>query len=91
MLAGRETFLASLTTDRPMARDITDLALLLDMQVGEMPFARCAAAIAADLRSKRIGRLGNWGGSHTMGPDFLALGQAYHLATDWPSHAPKEV
>jgi amidase len=76
--AGGDTFLTTMTTDGPIARDIADLALLLDVQAGENPLvpfgrnARFAAPQAADMRGKRIAWLGDWGGAYAMEPGILA-------------------
>ncbi len=77
-----DTFLATLATEGPMARTIDDLALLLDVQAGEnplVPFGRASRFTApepADLRGKRIGWLGDWGGAYAMEPGILALSEA---------------
>jgi amidase len=80
--ADGETFMATLTTDGPMARDITDLAHLLEVQAGRnpwVPFGRDALPFAdllqTDLRGKRIGWLGNWGGAYAMEPGILQLSE----------------
>lgn len=80
--ASGDTFLATLSTEGPMARDIADLALLLDVQAGENPLvpfgrnARFAAPQAADMRGKHIAWLGDWGGSYAMEPGILAQSEA---------------
>lgn len=77
-----DTFLATLATEGPMARNIADLALLLDVQAGEnpaVPFGRSqrfGAPIAADMRGKCIGWLGDWGGAYPMEPGILAQSEA---------------
>ncbi|WP_028913707.1 amidase [Pseudorhodobacter ferrugineus] len=77
-----DTFMATLATEGPMARDIADLALLLDVQAGEnsaVPFGRnqrFAAPVAADMRGKRIGWLGDWGGAFEVEPGILAQSEA---------------
>lgn len=77
-----DRFLTTLATEGPMARDISDLALLLDVMAGEnpqVPFGRSARFSApdpADLRGKRIGWLGDWGGAYTMEPGILAVSEA---------------
>jgi amidase len=76
--ADGDTFLATLATEGPMARDITDLALLLDVQAGEnpaVPFGRrdrFSRPIAADMRGKKIAWLADWGGAYPMEPGILA-------------------
>lgn len=77
-----DTFSATLSTDGPMARTITDLALLLDVQAGEnpaVPFGRSqrfTPPVAADLRGKRIAWLSDWGGAYAMEPGILAQSEA---------------
>ncbi|MDN5786279.1 amidase [Pseudorhodobacter sp.] len=76
-----DTFLATLATEGPMARDIADLALLLSVQAGEnpaVPFGRNAAFATpqADMRGKRIGWLGDWGGAYAMEPGILAQSES---------------
>ncbi|MGO4907044.1 amidase [Pseudorhodobacter sp. W20_MBD10_FR17] len=72
-----DTFMATLATEGPMARDIADLALLLDVQAGEnpaVPFGRTgrfAVPEPADMRGKKIAWLGDWGGAYTMEPGIL--------------------
>jgi amidase len=73
-----DTFMATLATDGPMARNIVDLALLLGVLAGEnpaVPFgrsARSAAPVPADMRGKKIAWLGDWGGAYAMEPGILA-------------------
>ncbi|WP_050522550.1 amidase [Pseudorhodobacter wandonensis] len=73
-----DTFMATLATDGPMARNIVDLALLLDVLAGEnpsAPFGRSAhfaAPVPADMRGKKIAWLGDWGGAYAMEPGILA-------------------
>jgi amidase len=73
-----DTFMATLATDGPMARNIVDLALLLDVLAGESPAvpfgrsARFAAPVPADMRGKKIAWLGDWGGAYAMEPGILA-------------------
>lgn len=77
-----DTFMATMATEGPMARDIADLALLLDVQAGEnpaVPFGRnqrFATPIAADMRGKKIAWLGDWGGAYAMEPGILAQSEA---------------
>ena len=66
-----DTHLATLATEGPMARDIEDLARLLQVMAGEnpeAPFARApepyADLLQGDLAGKRIGWLGDWGGAY---------------------------
>ena len=78
-----DTYLATLATLGPMARCVEDLARLLQVQAGanpEVPFDRAAEPFAdrlhADLRGKRIGWLGDWGGAFPIEPGILDLCQA---------------
>ncbi|MGB3146388.1 MAG: amidase [Paracoccaceae bacterium] len=79
--AGGESFMATMVTDGPMARTIEDLVNLLAILSGpnpEMPFGRPAyhtpfAAEGADMRGKKIGWLGDWGGAYPMEPGILDL------------------
>jgi amidase len=77
--AGGEAFLATLSTEGPMARSPEDLALLLDVLAGpnpEVPFCRPAPDLSGlkdtDLKGKRIGWLADWGGAYPMEPGILA-------------------
>lgn len=82
-----DTFLATLATDGPMARTPGDLALLLSVLAGpnpEVPLGRPAedftagfgAGFGGDIRGKRIGWLGDWGGAYPMAPGILAASEA---------------
>ena len=75
-----DTFLATLATEGPMARNVEDVARFLDVMAGEnpaVPFARTGGPFGAvgpaDLRGKRIGWLGDWGGAYAMEPGILDL------------------
>ncbi len=75
-----DTFLATLATDGPMGRTVEDVARLLSVQAGvnpDVPFGREGADFAAgldiDIRGKRIGWLGDWGGAYATEPGILAL------------------
>jgi amidase len=75
-----ETHLATLATEGPMARTVEDVARFLDVLAGEnptVPFARVGGPFGgltpADMRGKRIGWLGDWGGAYGMEPGILAL------------------
>jgi len=77
--AQRDTFLATLATDGPMARTIEDLARLLETLSGpnpETPFGRPSEPFAdrldRDIRGLRVGWLGDWGGAYAMEPGILA-------------------
>ena len=78
-----DTFLATLATEGPMGRTIEDVARLLQVQAGpnpETPFDRptepFADMLAMDLRGKRIGWLGDWGGAYQIEPGILDLCEA---------------
>ena len=77
-----DRFMTTLATEGPMARDISDIALLLDVMAGEnpqVPFGRSerfSAPDPADLRGKRIGWLGDWGGAYAMEPGILAASES---------------
>ncbi len=78
-----DTHLATLATEGPMARTVEDLARFLDVLAGEnpqAPFPRAGGPFAtvtpADLRGKRIGWLGDWGGAYPMEPGILPLIEA---------------
>ena len=75
-----DTFLATLATEGPMARSVEDIANLLQIMAGanpEVPFGRetqpYADRLTADLRGKRIGWLGDWGGAYRTEPGILQL------------------
>ena len=76
--AGGEAFLATLSTDGPMARTVEDVARLLAVQAGvnpEMPFGRGSFADLepVSLQGLRIGWLADWGGAYAMEPGILAI------------------
>ena len=75
-----ETFMATLATDGPMARNVEDIAHLLEVLAGPdpaVPFGRepgrYAQALAAEPAGLRIGWLGDWGGAYPCEPGILAL------------------
>lgn len=75
-----DTHMATLATEGPMARSIEDLARLLGVLAGEnpqVPFPRrtepYADLLSTDLRGKRIGWLGDWGGAYALEPGILSL------------------
>ena len=77
-----EMFLHPLATSGPMARNPHDLAALLEVQAGpdpRQPFCLPAEnyldRIAADVKGRRIGWLGDWGGAYQMEPGILDLSQ----------------
>jgi amidase len=74
-----ETFLHQGATLGPMARSPEDIALLLDVMSGRdryQPNSYDAAPVSplasADMRGKRIGWLGDWGGAFPMEDGILA-------------------
>lgn len=78
--ADGDTFLATLATEGPMARTIEDIARFLEVLAAPnpaVPFGRTGEAFAdrleTDLRGKRIGWLGDWGGAYGCEPGILAL------------------
>ena len=78
-----DTFLATLATEGPMARNVEDIARLLQVMAGpnpEVPFGREAQPygdlLACDLRGKRIGWLGDWGGAYPLEPGISDLCEA---------------
>ena len=83
MDAGGDSFLHTLSTDGPMARNPQDLARLLDTLSGpnpEVPFARAKAPLAtlepSRIKGLRIGWLGDWGGAYEFEPGLADLGFA---------------
>ena len=78
-----DTHLATLATAGPMGRTVEDVARLLTVQAGvnpEVPFGRdgddFAATLAGDIKGKRIGWLGDWGGAYPIEPGILPLCEA---------------
>jgi amidase len=75
-----DTFLATLATEGAMGRTVEDVARLLGVQAGvnpEVPFGRDTQDFWAfpdvDMRGKRIGWLGDWGGAYGCEPGILDL------------------
>ena len=75
-----DTFLATMATEGPMARTVEDVARLLEVQAGvnpEVPFGRegepFGDRLAVEMRGKRIGWLGDWGGAYGCEPGILDL------------------
>ena len=74
-----DVFLHPLSTSGPMARDPMDLAHLLETLAGpdpRQPGGRAFSADgvqAADMTSKKIGWLGDWGGAYSYEPGIAAL------------------
>ncbi|MCZ4351391.1 amidase [Roseovarius aestuarii] len=70
-----EEFLHQLATNGPMARNPTDLALLLDVMAGPDPMQPHGRALAESAfpSSLRIGWLGDWGGALPFEPGILDL------------------
>lgn len=78
--AAGDTFLSTLATDGPMARTIEDIARLLETLAGPnpaVPFGRDRPSVAdrldVDLRGRRIGWLGDWGGAYRCEPGILHM------------------
>ncbi|PIE12710.1 MAG: amidase [Rhodobacterales bacterium] len=78
-----DSFLHQLATNGPMARSPSDIAALLDTQSGPDPrqphgcqVSPVLPHIKADIKGRRIGWLGNWGGAYEIEPDLLAAGTA---------------
>ena len=77
------TFLATMATEGPMARTVEDVARLLEVQAGvnpAVPFGRAGEPFGdrldIDMRGKRIGWLGDWGGAWQVEPGILELCEA---------------
>ena len=75
-----DRYLHTLATEGPMARTIEDIAQLLAVQAGsnpQAPFGRevhdYPALLQCNLRGKRIGWLGDWGGAYAIEPGILDL------------------
>ncbi len=75
-----DTYLATLSTEGPMARTVEDLARLLLVMAGEnpeVPFPRACPDLLGGLdrsiRGLRFGWLGDWGGAYPMEPGILEL------------------
>jgi amidase len=75
-----DTFMATLATEGPMGRTVEDVARLLSVQAGvnpEVPFGRDGAAFGdmldMDIKGRRIGWLGDWGGAYPCEPGIIAL------------------
>ncbi|MGM0560737.1 MAG: amidase [Pseudomonadota bacterium] len=76
-----DMFLHQLSTNGPMARSIRDLALLLDVMAGpdtRLPHSLPTQSafsdrLPADLRGRRIGWIGDWGGHYPMEDGVLSL------------------
>jgi amidase len=75
-----DTFLATLATEGPIARDMRDICHFLDVMAGEnpaVPFPRAGGPFAglepARMAGKRIGWLADWGGAYPMEPGILDL------------------
>jgi amidase len=86
-----DTYLATLSTEGPMARTVEDVARLLIVLAGEnpeVPFPRAVPDVLGSLdrgvKGLRVGWLGDWGGAYPMEPGILdlcetALRQLEHL------------
>lgn len=78
-----DSFLHQLSTDGPMARNVEDLAALLEtLSVPDprLPHGRdpepYGEALDTEPRGTRIGWLGDWGGAYPMEPGILELCEA---------------
>jgi amidase len=76
-----EIFLHQLSTNGPMARSPSDLALLLNVMAGPDPrqpntmAKEWISSPSSEVAGKRIGWLGDWGGAYAMEEDILALSE----------------
>lgn len=76
-----DTFLDQLAVYGPMARNVRDLAGLLDTIAGpdrRLPYANSevpqfSGSISASVAGRRIGWLGDWGGHYPIEPEILTL------------------
>ncbi len=75
-----ESFLNQISTDGPMARNVEDLARLLETIAGpdpRFPHSRpaepYAEALDIEIKGARIGWLGDWGGAYALEPGIAAL------------------
>lgn len=75
-----DTFLHQLATDGPMARNIEDLARLLEVlaapdprQPHSRPNEAFSEGLDIDIKGLRIGWLGDWGGAYRYEPGILDL------------------
>ena len=79
-----DVFLHQFATNGPMARTPRDLALLLDTIAGPdprdphalPPHSSFAEGLTADIRGRRIGWIGDWGGHYPIEPGILPLCEA---------------
>jgi amidase len=78
--ADGDTFLATLSTEGPMARTVADTARLLTVLAGEnpeVPFPRAVPDLLSGLdrgvKGIRIGWLADWDGAYPMEPGILGL------------------
>ena len=79
----KDVFLHKISTLGPLARNVRDLGMLLNVQAGTDPrFPHSLAKpnlnnlMAADMRGKRIGWLGDWGGAYATETGILELCEA---------------
>ncbi|WP_226341243.1 amidase [Gemmobacter serpentinus] len=73
-----DTFSATMATEGPMARSVEDIARFLSVLAGENPEVPFpvqpmdyAAHLDMDVKGKRIGWLGDWGGAYPCEPGIL--------------------
>ncbi|GGM06267.1 amidase [Pseudooceanicola nanhaiensis] len=78
--AAGDAVMHPLSTMGPMARDVGDLAYLLDVMAGPAPHApygpapeRFSGRIAAPVKGRRIAWGGDWGGAWPMEPGVMEL------------------
>ncbi len=78
-----DTYLATLSTEGPMARTVEDMARLLLVLAGEnpeVPFPRTVPDVLTGLdrgvKGLRIGWLADWGGAYPIEPGILAACEA---------------
>ena len=79
-----DVFLHQFATNGPMARTPRDLALLLDTIAGPDPrdphalpaHSSFAEGLTSDIRGRRIGWIGDWGGHYPIEPGILPLCEA---------------
>jgi len=81
--ADGDTYLATLSTEGPMARTVEDLARFLLVMAGEnpeVPFPRAVPDLLSGLdrgvKGLRIGWLADWGGAYPMEPGILSVCEA---------------
>jgi amidase len=78
-----DTYLATLSTEGPMARTVVDIARLFMVLAGEnleVPFPRAVPDVLSGLdrgvKGQKIGWLGDWGGAYPMEPGIVEACEA---------------